>query len=328
MNVRSHMKNWLLAVFILLPVTLAWGVTLPAGTPVVVALKADLSSENAQEGQRLEFEVAEPVSVNGIVVIPRGSLAWGGIQEFKAGGGRIRGRSKELKFDVEAVRLPDMHVIKLRTSREHKDYAVIKVTQDFGSGVGAPKGTTYTVYLDEDYQASGGTAPTATPAPTLAVSPANPTAARPGPAESEPTPVAANPPVVTPPQPPPATRPEPIVTVQPGTPEPPVPAVKQPAPTTTPMVAQLAHLPSATDLKIGPNTNWITVECFSTPAGAEILIDGVYFGNTQSIIKVPAGNHRLQFKLDGYTPYTVPLDIPPDSPVRTIRKDLVSLNPQ
>lgn len=265
------------------------------------------------------FEVAEPVSVGGVVVIPKGSLAWGGIQEFKGGGGRTRGRGKEVKSDVEAVRLPDLRVLKLRTSREHKDYDVIKVSSDFGSGVGAPKGTTYTVYLDEDFQTPGSAAPatatTTPPAPSPAASqpPSKPSV-------SPATPVAPPPAVSSQP-----ARPAESVTAQTAAKQTPPPAVAQP---THPAVAQPAQPARAPDMTFGPSTEWITVECFSTPAGSEILIGGVYYGNTQSIIRVSAGNHLLQFKLDGYKPYTVQLDIPAGSPVRTIRKDMESLNPQ
>lgn len=323
MNTQTYKKAWVLAVFILLPLTLSRGVTLPAGTPVIVALKADLSSDSVQEGQRLEFEVAEPVLVNGVVVIPKGSLAWGGIQESKAGGGRLRGRSKEVKFDVEAVRLPDMRVVKLRSTREHKDYDVIKVTSEFGTGVGAPKGTTYTVYLDADFEAGAPVVP-ATSSTPISVPP-------PGakPEVSPALPVTPAPAVVTPPVPAaPTPSPATPVAPQPAVKQPPSESFGQPAPATQPAVVHPASPARAADMTFGPSTEWITVECFSTPAGAEILIDGTYYGNTQSIIKVPAGDHQLQFALDGYKPYDVALYIPAGSAVRTIRKDLESLNPQ
>ena len=69
-------------------------------------------------------------------------------------------------------------------------------------------------------------------------------------------------------------------------------------------------------------TERVTVECFSEPEGADILIDGEFVGNTPSILKVPAGDHHLEIQLSGHKPVTQALNLPAGSGLRTIRTPL------
>jgi hypothetical protein len=47
-----------------------------------------------------------------------------------------------------------------------------------------------------------------------------------------------------------------------------------------------------------------SVSVYSSPAGANILIDGIYAGTTpKTITRVPAGNHILRLTLSGYIDY-------------------------
>ena len=41
----------------------------------------------------------------------------------------------------------------------------------------------------------------------------------------------------------------------------------------------------------------------SNPAGAEIVIDGSYAGNTPSLIKLKPGTHSITMTMSGYVPW-------------------------
>lgn len=69
-------------------------------------------------------------------------------------------------------------------------------------------------------------------------------------------------------------------------------------------------------------TDWVTVECFSVPSGADILIDGDFYGNTPSILKLPVGKHRLRFILSGYAVFSQELELTAGSTLRTVRAEL------
>jgi hypothetical protein len=64
------------------------------------------------------------------------------------------------------------------------------------------------------------------------------------------------------------------------------------------------------------------VECFSDPSAADILIDGEFYGNTPSILKVPVGKHELEIQLSGYKTYSIPLILQSGTGIRTIRASL------
>jgi hypothetical protein len=241
-------------------------VRLAEGTPVHVRLTADLLSGQVAEGTRVNMEVSQAVTQHGAVVIPEGSVVWGAVQIAKPG--------KALRFDIEGLRLPDLKTVKLRcspvkTKSVGKDE--VKVESQVGGDLGAPKGSEFTAYLDEDVTLEVAGAP-ATPAePAVAVAPATP-------AETTPQ------------------------TAQPVTP----PAPVTPAP------------PAAASAPVES----VTVECFSDPLGADILIDDEFHGNTPSILKIPSGNHRLEYRLMGYQAHAESLTLAPGSGIRTIRVTL------
>ena len=78
--------------------------------------------------------------------------------------------------------------------------------------------------------------------------------------------------------------------------------------TATPGVTTIVATPPPTvitpaDRPIKPVTTGIVI-VHSSPAGASILIDGVYSGTTPRTIEgVPAGNHILRLSLSGYNDY-------------------------
>ena len=58
---------------------------LRAGTPIALTMMEDVTTKKkaAKAGQRFQMEVAAPVEVNGMVVIPAGTPAWGEITEVR-----------------------------------------------------------------------------------------------------------------------------------------------------------------------------------------------------------------------------------------------------
>ena len=280
-------------VCMLIPSCLAFAqrVRLPDGTAVRVRLKADLTSDQVEEGTRVDFEVARPVIIQGMTVIPVGAVSWGAVQSVKKG--------KFIKFDIEGVRLPDLTDVKLRTvggRGKNPAQDQIKVDASFKGGVGAPKGTEYTAYVNEDREVAAAAQPSM---PALA-----------------PTPTAAA-----------TTLPTPAQEVAP-TPSTATPAVTYPKPAAPPLVTTPAA--SATSPAISPgqsaaplaNVERARVECFSDPSAADILIDGEFYGNTPSVLKVPVGRHELEIQLSGYKTYSIPLILEPGTGIRTIRASL------
>src|SRR5713226_3708364 len=57
------------------------GFGLEDGTPIKLRLTRNLSSGSDNKGDTVDFEVLEDFSVNGVVVVPRGGVAWATITE-------------------------------------------------------------------------------------------------------------------------------------------------------------------------------------------------------------------------------------------------------
>ena len=311
MKVRHALVVWALILAFPCGFLRAETVRLADGTPVHVRLTADLLSGQAAEGARVDLEVSRAVTQHGAVVIPEGSVVWGAIQIAKLG--------KTLHFDIEGVRLPNLKTVKLRSSSV-KSKSVgkdeVKVESHVGGDLGAPKGSEFTAYLDEDVTLEVAGAPAAEAEPTLpvAVAPAAP---------AEPTP----PPISKP------VAPSRVVAKQSSAkkhgvlhragapaaaavspaaaPQPPAQSVTPPAP-----------VAPAPPVAAPPPMEYITVECFSDPLGADILIDDEFHGNTPSILKIPSGNHQLEFRLFGYKGHAESLPLAPGTGIRTIRVTL------
>ena len=67
---------------------------------------------------------------------------------------------------------------------------------------------------------------------------------------------------------------------------------------------------------------YITVECFSDPLGADIMIDEEFHGSTPSILKLPPGNHQIEYRLMNYKAQSKPLNLKPGDPLTTVRMTL------
>src|SRR4029077_13146628 len=95
---------------------LSKGFVLQDGTAVTLRLGRSLSSADAHSGDRVDFEVAEEVSVNRIVVIPKDSPASGTV--VTAHKKRRMGRAGKLDVSIESVQLADGEKATLRAVKE------------------------------------------------------------------------------------------------------------------------------------------------------------------------------------------------------------------
>jgi len=86
------------------------------GTPVRLRLMKTVTSAEAQVGETVDFEVSEPVIEQGMVVIPKGSIALGKVTKSEPK--RRFGRAGALEINVETVRLSDGSRAPLRASRD------------------------------------------------------------------------------------------------------------------------------------------------------------------------------------------------------------------
>jgi len=297
-------------------------VRLPDGTPVPVRLKMDLRSNQVTPGDRVDFVVARPVVLDGIVLIPEGSIAWGAVQSVKV--------EKEIKFDVQGLRLPNLQEIKLRsvrakTTNPGKDQ--IKLTSMLGVVVGARMGTEFMAYVDEDVTVEGTpqeAQPTsAQPAAAPAAKPAEVKPAGSGSAPAAPStaPAATSGSATQASAGATAASSAPQVTTQVAEPAPPATQEIHRAPT-APGAQQAAQPAGPTTQEPAGTVERVTVECFSDPSGAEILIDGSFYGNTPSILKLTATSHHLEISMPGYRTFAQDLNLSADRGLRTIRAPL------
>src|SRR6202166_346802 len=92
------------------------GFVLEDGTAVTLRLGRRLSSADAHTGDRVDFEVAEELSVNRIVVILRDSPASGTV--ITAHKKRRMGRAGKLDVSIDSVQLADGEKVTLRAVKE------------------------------------------------------------------------------------------------------------------------------------------------------------------------------------------------------------------
>src|SRR2546430_6845346 len=88
------------------------------GTRVSLTLARELSSATEAAGNRVDFDVAEDVKVNDVIVIPKGAKAWGTILNAKPK--RRLGRAGQLDVRIDEVRLVDGERVALPASQEPK----------------------------------------------------------------------------------------------------------------------------------------------------------------------------------------------------------------
>ena len=242
------------------------GFVLEDGTAVTLRLGRSLSSADAHAGDRVDFEVAEEVSVNRIVVIPKDSRASGTV--ITAHKKRRMGRAGKLDVTIDSVQLVDGEKATLRAVKESQGGSHTGIMAGgmvatslivwpaapvfllmHGKDVTIPKGTEVTAYISGDV--------------TL------------DPAKFQPAPlVPAAPPVPTTQQVPPSS------------------------PAVTPNAGPTDTTPVSPD-----QGNAAELEVSSTPDGADIEIDGNFVGSTPSTVGVVAGPHQLSVKKAGFKPW-------------------------
>lgn len=88
------------------------------GTPIKLRLSRTISSASAQTDERVDFDVLEEVKVGDLVVIPKGSIAWGTVTEAQAK--RRMGRAGKLDVNIDSVRLANGDKAALRGVKDVK----------------------------------------------------------------------------------------------------------------------------------------------------------------------------------------------------------------
>jgi len=242
------------------------GFALQDGTAVTLRLGRSLSSADANAGDRVDFEVAEEVSVNRIVVIPKDSPASGTV--ITAHKKRRMGRAGKLDVNIDSVQLADGEKATLRAVKESQGGSHTGIMAGgmvatslivwpaapvfllmHGKDVTIPKGTEVTAYISGDVK--------------LDI------------AKFQPAPlVPAAPPV-------PATQQVPTA-----------------SPAATPNAGHTDTPPVSPDQAAAAE-----LEMSSTPDGADIEIDGNFVGSTPSTVGVAAGPHQLSLKKAGFKPW-------------------------
>ncbi len=235
-------------------------IRLEDGTPVKLRLRRTISSADALVDDQVGFDVREEIRINDLVVIPKGSVAWGTVTEAKQK--RRMARSGKLSVSIDAVRLADGEKAALRAvkdvkGRAHKGLitgAMVGAGRAFpptaplfllahGKDATIPKGREVTAYIDGDFSidlARFGAASTIPTAPASAL-----------PAAGVANGSSSGPPTVQPATPPQPAEPSIIVFM-------------------------------------------------STPDGAEITLDGKFVGNTPSSMRLGPGDHSISIEKSGF----------------------------
>lgn len=240
-------------------------VKLAEGTQVRLKLMESLNSGAVQAGQTITFEVLDNVKVGETVVIAEGASAWGTIVE--AEGGKRMGRSGKLTLQLDYVKAVDGTKIPLRAN-------AVKEGQGKGVSTGVAVGVTALFFW---------------PAAPLWL-------LRKG--KSAEIPRGFHVPAFV--------DGDRLVAVRGGADVPASMTASAPAPTTSSAAAGAPVSASAAAVNAGyqsaaPMTfahaggaaEAVTINVVSDPAGAEIEVDGAYYGNTPGLLKLPAGQHSV-----------------------------------
>lgn len=144
---------------------LAFG--LEEGTPVKLRIQRTVSSADAHVEDRVDFDVLEEIKVKDVLVIPKGSVAWGTVTEAEPK--RRMGRGGKLNVNIDSVRLGDGEKVALRAVKDVKGGghvgamtgAMVATSVVFfpaapfflfmhGKDITIPKGTEITAYINGD----------------------------------------------------------------------------------------------------------------------------------------------------------------------------------
>ena len=158
----TQLQDWVLPflgifVFLLIvkPVLLSGvEVRVPEGTLVRLALHYDLTTENVVEGDRVDFDVVDNVSVDNHVVIPKGALAWAIVVRVK-GAGKRNAKDASVTIRFAGVRTVDgqnlaLHLLPYKNKKPNADENNIVESSPIPGlrerMIGAEKGKQYAAY--------------------------------------------------------------------------------------------------------------------------------------------------------------------------------------
>ena len=138
---------------------------LRAGTPVSFKLLEEVTTKDkeARVGQRINLEVANPVDVNGVTVIPAGTPAWGELTGVRNKGmwgksGKLDAQMLYLRVNGRQIRLTGAFDDKGVTGTGAVVGAIVllPLAGFFMTGTSAvlPKGGAVNGFIDEDVQLS------------------------------------------------------------------------------------------------------------------------------------------------------------------------------
>jgi hypothetical protein len=147
--------------------------TLRNGTPIHLKLGKTVSSATAHVGDLVDLQVVEEVTVNGLVVIPKGAAATAIVMEAEPK--KRLGHGGKLGFNINSVRLWDDEKAAVRSYQESTGSnssggAILPLGA--GKDVVFTEGTDFTAYVDGDMKLkkaafqSGKDASSAAPAPS------------------------------------------------------------------------------------------------------------------------------------------------------------------
>lgn len=141
--------------------------TLLDGTPIKLRLERTISSAEARVGDEVDFETLDEISVEGVVVAPKGSLAMATVTDAEHK--KSMGRAGKLNVNIDSVRLSDGEKAALRATEGGKGGghvgamtgAIVATSIVFfpaaplflfvhGKDITIPKGTEITAYVDGD----------------------------------------------------------------------------------------------------------------------------------------------------------------------------------
>jgi len=124
--------------------------TLRNGTPIRLRLGKPISSATAHVGDAVDLQVVEDITVDGLVVIPRGAAATGVVKEVEP---RKRlGHGGKLGFSIDSVRLKDNEKAAVRSFQEGSgtNNSSGGILPGSGKDVVFTPGTEFTAYVDGD----------------------------------------------------------------------------------------------------------------------------------------------------------------------------------
>jgi len=136
---------------------------LRAGTPITLRIQEEVTTKGkrARVGQRINMEVAAPIEINGVTVIPAGTPAWGELTSVKNKGmwgksGHLEARALYLRVNGRQIRLTGTFDDKgvTGTAGVVASVALVPLAGFFVTGTSAvlPAGGEVPAFIDEDVE--------------------------------------------------------------------------------------------------------------------------------------------------------------------------------